>query len=121
MSRRTRASAAGPLVTFTPGISRRKCCTSPRPRSSTPTTSLIGASAGTSSMNRRVASSIRALASSAIESDLMTLQEQARGVYLRGHVGELELDRLVLGNRLAERLALLGVAQAELERALGDA
>ena len=36
-------------------------------------------------------------------------------------VGELELDRLVLGDLLAERLALLGVAEAELERALGDA
>src|SRR5215211_5719858 len=48
-------------------------------------------------------------------------REQARGLDLRGHVGELELDRLVLGDRLAERLALLRVAQAQLERALRDA
>ena len=31
---------------------------------------------------------------------------------LGGHVGELELDRLVLGDRLAERLALAGVRDA---------
>src|SRR4051794_20850359 len=46
--------------------------------------------------------------------------EQPRGLDLRGHVGELELDRLVLGDRLAERLALLAVAQTELQRALRD-
>src|SRR5215210_4473886 len=39
----------------------------------------------------------------------------------RSHLGELERDRLVLGDRLAERLALLRVAQGQLERALGDA
>src|SRR5438445_4205985 len=33
--------------------------------------------------------------------------QQARGLDLRGHVGELELARLVLGDRLAERLTLL--------------
>src|SRR3954447_12168294 len=48
-------------------------------------------------------------------------RHQARRVDLRRHVGELELDRLVLGDRLAERLALPGVLQRELERALGDA
>src|SRR4051794_5227391 len=47
--------------------------------------------------------------------------EEASGLDLRGHVRELELDRLVLRDRLAERLALLRVAQRELERALGDA
>src|SRR6476469_7729927 len=31
--------------------------------------------------------------------------EEAGGLHLGGHVGELELDRLVLGDRLAERLA----------------
>ena len=46
-----------------------------------------------------------------------TQREQPGRVHLCGHVGELELDRLVLGDRLAEGLALLGVAQAELERA----
>src|ERR1700684_2599186 len=215
MSRRTRAAAPDPFVPLMSGISSRKCCTSPPPRNSTPTTSLIGASAGTSSMNRRVASSIRALASSAMwwrspsrtfvvrrrgVSNLMTLQqlsadhhpldlrrsladqqqrrvavdaldlvllrvtvaamdpqaflgaeatglggeqlrhprlqvgalagvlhrrraahEQPRRVDLRRHVGELELDRLVLGDRLAERLALLGVFERQLERALGEA
>src|SRR5882762_9690431 len=73
------------------GISSRKCCTSPRPRSSTPTISLICSSAGTSSRNLRVASSIRSLASSDIcpapplpvrvscggRSNLMTLQKLA--------------------------------------------
>src|SRR5215210_6734297 len=48
-------------------------------------------------------------------------REQSRGLDLGGHVGELELDRLVLRDRLAEGLALLGVAQGELESALGDA
>src|SRR5215210_1080848 len=47
--------------------------------------------------------------------------EQSRGLDLGGHVGELELDRLVLRDRLAEGLALLGVAQRQLERALRDA
>src|SRR5215210_3774141 len=47
-------------------------------------------------------------------------REQARRLDLRRHVGELELDRLVLGDRLAEGLALLRVAQGQLERALGD-
>src|SRR5205085_14590 len=209
-----RASLAGSFVTFTPGISRRKCCVSPRPRSSTATTSLTGSSAGTSSKKRRVASSISALTSSAMRAgasfrevgdgacwtlDLMPLQElaadhhaldlrgpladqkqrrvaiealdlvllgvavaavdaqallhaevprlrgeelghpslevgalarilqaagaqrqQPRGLDLRRHVGELELDRLVFGDRLAERFSLLGVAQRQLQRALGD-
>src|SRR3954452_6062842 len=46
-------------------------------------------------------------------------RQQAGGVDLGGHVGELELDRLVLGDRAAEGLALLWVAQGALERALG--
>src|SRR5581483_6470365 len=48
-------------------------------------------------------------------------REHPRRLDLRRHVGELELDRLVLGDRLAERLALLAVAERQLERALGDA
>src|SRR4051794_5445641 len=48
-------------------------------------------------------------------------REQAGGLDLGGHVGELELDRLVLRDRLAERRALLRVAQGEFERALADA
>src|SRR4051794_30887885 len=47
-------------------------------------------------------------------------REEPRRLHLGGHVGELELDRLVLGDRLAEGLALLRVAQRQLERALGD-
>ena len=43
--------------------------------------------------------------------------QQVRGLDLGGHLGELERDRLVVGDRLAERLALLGVGDAELERA----
>src|ERR1019366_1595235 len=210
-----RASSGGPLVTCTSGICRRKCWTSPRPCSSTLTTSVIGASAGTSSTKRPAARSIRLFASSAISrsapapadcacgstpSDLVPLKqlladhhaldlrgalsdqqqwgvavekldlvllgvavaavdakalldaeatglggeqlghprlevranacvlqarraqsEQPGGVDLGGHVGELELDRLVLCDRLAERLALLGVAQSQLQGALGDA
>ena len=45
-------TAAGSFVTFTPGISRRKCCTSPLPLSSTATISLIGSSAETSARIR---------------------------------------------------------------------
>src|SRR5260221_968439 len=37
------------------------------------------------------------------------------------HVGELELNRLVLGDRLAEGLALLAVAEGQLQRPLSDA
>src|SRR5438128_491604 len=122
MSTRMRASWAGPLVTLTLGISRRKCCTSPRPRSSTPTTSLIGASAGTSSMKRRVASSIRALASSAIESDLMTLQELAaddHALDLGGALADQEQRRIAVQ---ALDLVLLGVAVATVDaQALLDA
>src|SRR3954447_11057305 len=47
--------------------------------------------------------------------------EHPRGLELGGHVGELELDHLVLGDRLAERLALLGVLDRQLEGALGQA
>ncbi len=47
--------------------------------------------------------------------------QQAGRLDLGRHVGELELDRLVLGDRLAEGLALLAVAEGQLERALGDA
>src|SRR5829696_1032338 len=46
--------------------------------------------------------------------------EQARGLDLGRHVGQLELDRLVLGDLPAEGLALLRVAQGQLERALCD-
>src|SRR5213080_1339242 len=37
------------------------------------------------------------------------------------HVGELQLDRLVLADRLAERPSLLGIADGVLEGRLGDA
>src|SRR5258707_8702533 len=37
--------------------------------------------------------------------------DEAGGLDLRRHVGELELDRLVLGDRLAEGLALLAVTE----------
>src|SRR5919206_37357 len=48
-------------------------------------------------------------------------REQPGGLDLSRHVGQLELDRLVLGDRAPEGAALLGVAQRELERALRDA
>src|SRR5580700_8585790 len=130
MSTRTRASAAGPLVTLTSGISKRKCCTSPRPRSSTPTTSLIGSSAGTSPTNLRVASSIRALASSAIcllvsswtgwwsvavLSDLMTLQQLApdhHALYLRCALANQQQRGIAIETL---DLVLLGVAIASMD------
>src|SRR5436190_15000755 len=47
--------------------------------------------------------------------------DEPGGLDLGRHVGELELDRLVLGDRLAEGLALLAVAQRQLQGTLGDA
>ena len=47
--------------------------------------------------------------------------EQARGLDLGREVGDLRLDRLELGDRLAERLALLRVGDRLVERALGEA
>ena len=47
--------------------------------------------------------------------------EQAGGVDLGGHVGEHERDRLVHDDRLAERLALLGVVEGVLVGGAGDA
>jgi hypothetical protein len=44
-----------------------------------------------------------------------------RRLDLGGHLGELELDRLVLGDRLAEGLALLGVGDGQLEGPQRDA
>jgi hypothetical protein len=41
-------------------------------------------------------------------------------LHLGRHVGEAEHHRLVLGDRLAEGLALLGVVYGELERAQRD-
>src|SRR3954468_14349149 len=42
------------------------------------------------------------------------------GGQLRGHVGQVVADRLVLPDRLAEALPLLGVAQGVVERGLAD-
>src|SRR5579859_7189869 len=50
-----------------------------------------------------------------------TPDEQPRGVDLHGHVGQLETDRLVLPQRLAELLAVLGVVERELIRGARDA
>src|SRR6201996_859437 len=50
------------------------------------------------------------------------VQDQlAGGGELGGHVGQVVADRLVLPDRLAERLPLLGVAQGVLERGPADA
>ena len=49
------------------------------------------------------------------------VHERARGLDLRRHVGELEADRLELGDRLPELHALLGVGERVLERAAGEA
>jgi hypothetical protein len=48
-------------------------------------------------------------------------RQHARGVELGGHVGEHPLDRLVVGDRLAEGVARLGVGQRLVERGLADA
>ena len=48
-------------------------------------------------------------------------REQARRAGARRHLAELERDRLMLGDRLAEGLAHLRVLGRELERAFGDA
>ena len=47
--------------------------------------------------------------------------QQPRAPDADGHAGELQLDGLVLADRLAERLALGGVARRRLERGAGDA
>ena len=46
--------------------------------------------------------------------------EQPRGLDLRGEVGDLRLDRLEFGDRLAEGPALLGVGDRLVERPLGQ-
>ena len=53
--------------------------------------------------------------------DGRALGEQPRGLGTGHHVGELDLDRLVLADRLAEGLALLGVAHGLVEAGLGHA
>src|SRR3954471_4169478 len=47
--------------------------------------------------------------------------DEAGGLELGRHIGELELDRLVGGNRLAEGLPFLAVAEGQLQRPLSDA
>src|SRR6185312_16223393 len=47
--------------------------------------------------------------------------KEARGVYARRHVGEPERDRLMLGDRLSELLARLGVLDGVLERRAREA
>ena len=47
--------------------------------------------------------------------------QRDRGFGADRHLGELELDRLMLGDRLAEGLAQLRVAHRFVERRLGDA
>src|SRR5438132_1418506 len=49
------------------------------------------------------------------------IRQEARGLDLRRHVGELELDRLVLPDGHAERVSLLRVFDGQLERAVSPA
>ena len=49
------------------------------------------------------------------------IDEEASGFDFSGHVGEFELDGLKVANGLAELLALLGVFNGGIERALGHA
>ena len=48
------------------------------------------------------------------------MRQQPRRLDLRRHVGELELDRLMLGDRLAKGPPLLRIAQRQLQRPLRD-
>ncbi len=57
----------------------------------------------------------------AIEGLRRVERQQPRGARARRHLAELQLDRLVLADRLAEGLAHLRVLGRELQRALGDA
>src|SRR5688572_15619201 len=49
------------------------------------------------------------------------LDQQSRGLDARRHLGELQLDRLVLADRLAEGVALARILERFLERGLGHA
>src|SRR5260370_17811970 len=49
------------------------------------------------------------------------MRESARGFNFHLHVGEHPLDGLILGDRLAESLALLGVMHRGFERSLREA
>ena len=49
------------------------------------------------------------------------VDQQARGFDLGGHLREFELHALEVGDRLAELLALLGVGDGVIERALREA
>ena len=106
ISMRTRASAAMSLFTSMSGISRRNCCVSPRPCRSTPTTSVSGASAGTSSRNVRTALSMSVFASSDMGADCSVGLSSVR---LRG-------PRIVLrADALPQRTALGGVDVGQFE------
>src|SRR5437879_1453492 len=48
------------------------------------------------------------------------LDQQSRRLDLRRHVGQFQLDRLMLADRFAERLADLAVGDGFVERRLGD-
>ena len=57
----------------------------------------------------------------AVEGARRIERQQPRGPRARRHLAELELDRLMLADRLAEGLADLGVFARKLERAFGNA
>ena len=48
------------------------------------------------------------------------VDQQARGFHFGRHLGELELHALEIGDGLAELLALFGVGDGVIERALGE-
>src|SRR5882762_10731526 len=70
--------------------------------------------------SRRRHTSVKCDWSSDVCSSDLLVDEQPRRRDLRGHIGELCLDRLELGDRLAERPALLGVLQRLVECALRE-
>src|SRR6185437_15859826 len=63
----------------------------------------------------------RTLGNCAIGEPRSAVRQQARGLYLRCHVRELELNGLKIGDGLAELFAFLGVAHRALIRALRHA
>src|SRR6202011_2746916 len=57
----------------------------------------------------------------AVESLSCIEREKSCRTRARRHLAELELDRLMLADRLAERLAKLRIVRGKLQRALGNA
>src|SRR5580692_5828358 len=103
------------LVTFGPGNSTRYICTSPRPCSSSPATSLSGCNAGTSSRNRLTAVSIRDLVSvEARPPSLLADRERDRHRLARQLVGTGGRLQLVVPSRQPMSVEACAVASGDI-------